>query len=147
MLLLDLQTSGGSFTIVKLTLLKFEITLHVLHLLLSRKLILPCHGALHVLQELGDDLLVLVDVLLVVYLFFFKLFSEFIDLFFFLVKDFVLLFLLTLRLTASSKISVDLLDVSIVSISHAFNIDELLIKSLQLNVVLLNAVLKPIARL
>jgi hypothetical protein len=50
-------------------------------------------------------------------------------------------------LPTSSKILVNFLDVSIVGISHALGINILLVKCFQFDVVLFNAVLKPIARL
>lgn len=99
------------------------------------------------LQKLGDDFLILIDILLMINLFFFKLLSEFIDFLLLLVKDFVLLFLLSLICATSSKISVDFLDVSIVGINHTFGINELLVKRFKFDVVLFNAVLESIARL
>ena len=147
MLFLDLQTRSGSFTIVELTLLEFQVWFHILDLLLSRKLVRPCHGALHVLQKLSDDFLILIYVLLMINLLFFKLLGEFIDFLLLLIKDFVLLFFLSLVCATTSEISVDFLDVLIVGIDHTFSINVLFVERFKFDVVLFNAVLQSIARL
>ena len=99
------------------------------------------------LKKLSDDLLVFLDVLLMVDLLFFELLGEFIDPLFLLVQDFVFLFFLTRRSTASSKLLVDFLDVGIVGINHTLGLKVLFVKGFELDIVLLDAVLESITSL
>ena len=99
------------------------------------------------LQKLSDDFLVLIYVLLMINLLFFKLLSEFIDFLLLLIKDFVLLFFLSLVCATTSEISVDFLDVLIVGIDHTFGINVLFVERFKFDVVLFNAVLQSITRL
>jgi len=89
--LLNSQSCCCVLCVLKLSLLKLKISPHVFDLLLGRQLVLSSHSLLHVLEELGDDMLVFLDFFLILYLFGLELLSELVNLFLFLIEDLILL--------------------------------------------------------
>lgn len=92
------------------------------------------------LQQLSDEVLAVSDFFLVLSFFNFKFLSEFVDFLFFLIEDFVFLFV-TLVLVFF-KVSFDFFNVLFVGVHCLLHIHLLLFKLLQFNIILFNAVLK-----
>ena len=95
LLFLDSQSGGSSFSVLQLSFLVLQISLHLRKLGLSRQLVLSSHGSLHMLKELGNHVLTILNLLFIVSLLSLELFGELIDLFLLLVQDFVLLLFTT----------------------------------------------------
>jgi hypothetical protein len=143
LVLLDSQSCSGGFGILKLTLLKLEVTLHLVDLSTGGQLVLPSHSLLHVLKELCNHLLLLLDLLLVLRLFLLKLLCEGIDLLFLLVENFVLLFLL---LSSSSliflKVLINFFDILMISFDHFLDFSKFFLHLFDFGVVLLHSILE-----
>ena len=91
MLQLDLQPRICCLRVLDLPLLERQLLFLVLVLRCCWQVVLADHGLLHVLEESGDRGLVLRDLLLVGYLFFFETLHELVDFALFLVQYLVLL--------------------------------------------------------
>jgi len=94
---------------------------------------------LHMLQKTGNELLVVLDLLLIRGLLLFKFSHEVIDLLLFLIEDLVLLRVIVVFLTFT-QISFNLLDVSLVGLNNFSHLHDFLFLLLQISVVLLDTV-------
>ena len=93
LLLLLRETGSSHLGVLHLVLLKLEITSHVVNLSHRWQLVLPSHGLLHVLEELGNERLTVLDLLFVLGLLVVEFERELVDFLLLLVEDLVFLFL------------------------------------------------------
>ena len=128
---LDSESRGCRFSILQLTLLVLEVSLHLRHLGLSRQLVLSSHSLLHMLEQLRNHELAVLDFLLIVHLFSLELLGELVNLFLFLVEDFVLLFLTAASATIL-QVFLNLTNVRVVGFNHALHLEKLLLHLQQL---------------
>jgi hypothetical protein len=139
LLLLDLESCIGCLRVLELTLLEPQVILHFANLLSRWKFVLSDKVIVHVLQQLVDEVLVLANLLLVLDLLLLKLLHEFIDFLFLLVKDFVLLCLISVTLFLL-QVLLDLLNASLVVFCDFLSVQDLLVELLDFIVVHLNSV-------
>ena len=119
LLLLLRKTGCSHLSVLHLVLLELEITSHVVNLSHRWQLVLPSHSLLHVLEELGNKRLTVLDLLFVLGLLVVEFECELVDFLLFLVEDLVLLFLaLVASLAVLLQVVVDLLDVLRVLFNH-----------------------------
>ena len=145
-LLLNLQSCGGGLGIFKLTLLEFKIILHLVDLRRSWQFVLSCHISLHMLEESGDQSLMLLDLLFVLSFLNLELLSESIDFLFLLIQDLILLLLSTLCVFFS-KVLLNLLNILLIGIDHLLHFDNFFIHLLDFGIVLLDTVLESLSSL
>jgi len=141
LLLLNSQPGGCVLSVFELALLELQVGTHVLDLLLSGQLVLPCHCLLHMLKQLSNDMLILLDFLFILHFLGFKLLCEFVDLLLFLVENLILLLFTGLSVLLS-EILVNFLDVLVVLVDHLLHIEDLFVHLLDLSIVLLDTVLE-----
>lgn len=103
------------------------------------------HGPLHMLHELGNMELILLDHFLKPLLFDFELGLELVDLFLLLVENLVLL--LFTRVTLTLHVAIDFPKVVLVRFNHFFHFGGVLFELLQFDVVLFDAVLETLTSL
>ena len=148
LLLLLRETGSSHLGVLHLVLLKLEITSHVVNLSHRWQLVLPSHGLLHVLEELGNERLTVLDLLFVLGLLVVEFERELVDFLLLLVEDLVFLFLaLVASLAVLLQVVVDLLDVLRVLFNHFPHLKQVLVHLFQLSVVLLDPVLEALSRL
>lgn len=103
------------------------------------------------LEEGSDHVLRLVNLFFILVLLILELFNEVVDFFLLLVEDLVLLGVATLGVgraalvTIAAEVVFDLLDVPLVGVDHLPHLGQLLLLLLDLRVVLLDAVHKPLS--
>ena len=148
LLLLLRETGSSHLGVLHLVLLKLEITSHVVNLSHRWQLVLPSHGLLHVLEELGNERLTVLDLLFVLGLLVVEFERELVDFLLLLVEDLVFLFLaLVASLAVLLQVVVDLLDVLRVLFDHFPHLKQVLVHLFQLSVILLDPVLEALSSL
>lgn len=86
---------------------------------MGRQAVLSCHVFLHVLEKGKDYFLIVLDIGLVLSFFLFKLYGKLVDLFLFLIQDFVLLRVFILgSLATALNFVLNLFDVLLISLNH-----------------------------
>lgn len=115
----NLKLGCSHFGIVQLSLLKIQIFTHFINLVVGRQAVLSCHVFLHVLEKGKDYFLIVLDIGLVLSFFLFKLYGKLVDLFLFLIQDFVLLRVFILgSLATALNFVLNLFDVLLISLNH-----------------------------
>lgn len=122
----NLKFGGCVFSIIKLSLFKLEVILHFSNVGSRWKGSLPFDVVAHMGQKTGNHLLFFSDINFIFGFLFFETCHEIVDLFFFLIKNFVFLHIISIFFVL--KVTFDFLNVSLVSIDHLSCISKFLIK-------------------
>lgn len=140
---LDLEPGSRGFTVLQLVLLEPQVFAHVLDLLLGWQFVLSGHGLLHVLEQLRDDVLIIINLPLVLNLVHLELLLELVDFLLLLVEDLVLL-LLTSGFSFL-HILINFLNVCLIGVDHLLNINLFLFQLFQFNIALFYPVLESVS--
>lgn len=136
----DLKLGGGHLSIIQLLLLEFEVVAHILDSVLAGEAVLSLKILLHVLEQLGNDLLVLADLLLVLVLLLLVLRGEFLNLLLLLSQDLKLGVVVVALVWLTGEFVGDFLQVALVLVDDLAHLADLLLLLLDFSVVLLDTV-------